>query len=107
MPEIKIKNIPQDLINRIDSLVPASECPDRSAFVVMALREYCLYHDQYFRHCLPDITRILCEGVIQKHLEADKKDAEKSRNLVEHVLVAIDQLNNFFSGSDVENDDSS
>jgi len=107
MSELRIVNVPQDLIDKIDSLFKGSKYPDRSAFLVAALKDYCLYHDQYFMHCLPDTIRVLTEDVI-------KKQSKKEQDLLEFALQTTKQSNNLMeqlmdvlAGEDNENYDES
>jgi hypothetical protein len=82
MAELKIKNIPQGLIDKINTLFEQSKHPDRSSFLVAALEDYCLYHDQYFMHTLPDTIRILAEDIM-------KKEAKKNAELLQYTLSSV------------------
>lgn len=86
MPDIKIKNVPQSLVNKIDTLAAQARAPDRSSFLVGVLQEYCLYHDQYFIHCLPDTVRILAE-------DAANREREKVQKQLEYTLATAASCN--------------
>lgn len=68
MPEIKIKGIPQELIDKVNSLARAKNYPNRSAFVIKVLNEYCLYNDDFFQHCLPNTVKDLVSEAIRMEL---------------------------------------
>jgi hypothetical protein len=87
MPDLKISNIPQPLIDKINSFAEQSKYHDRSEFLIAALQDYCLFHDRYFMHCLPDAIRILSEGLL-------KKEAKKDTDLLEYALKNINASNN-------------
>jgi len=82
MPNITIKNVPQVLIDNIDSLVRRSSSPDRSTYLITALKDYYLFHDQYFMHCLPDTIRILAEDIM-------KKDSQQREEYLNYTLTAV------------------
>jgi hypothetical protein len=86
MPEIKIKGIPQELLDNIDSLVRLSDYSDRSAFLIAVLSDYCLYHDNYFMHCLPDTIRILAE-------DAMKREEKQHEKLLQCAVKSINESN--------------
>jgi hypothetical protein len=104
MPEIKIKGIPQNLLDNINSLVLLSDFPDRSTFLVAVLQEYCLLHDNYFIHCLPDTIRILAEDAMKKH---EKRYEDLLRIALKSILESNRinrQLIDIINGDDYEND---
>lgn len=86
MPELRVVGAPTELISRLDELTMQSKYHDRSAFVVAALKEYCLYHDCYFMHCLPDVVRILVQDEMQK-------EAKQSKELLQYSLKTINSCN--------------
>jgi hypothetical protein len=87
MSDLKISNVPKPLIDKINSLAEQSKYRDRSEFMIAALQDYCLFHDRYFMHCMPDTIRILSENLI-------KKDAKKDADLLEYALKTINASNN-------------
>jgi hypothetical protein len=93
MPELRIVNVPQDLINKLNSLTTQSQYQDRSAFVVAALKDYCLYHDKYFTHCLPDTIRILAEDEVSKR-------AKSNGDILQYALELMQQFGDILSGED-------
>lgn len=80
MAELRIVGVPPELIHRLDELTAQTKTRDRSAFVVAALQEYCLYRDRIFLHYLPSVTRILCEDIMQR-------EPEKLRDLLHLALT--------------------
>lgn len=86
MPDITIRSIPQELIDKINSLAALSKHSDRSAFLVAALQDYCMFSDQYFMHRLPDVTYVLME-------DAMKREAKKNEELLTYALSTIKASN--------------
>ena len=86
MPELRIVNVPKELISNINMLFEKSEYSDRSSFLVAVLKDYCLYHDEYFIHCLPNTVKILAEDYI-------RKEAKNKENLLQLSLAAIHKSN--------------
>ena len=82
MAELRIVGVPPELIHRLDELTAETKSRDRSAFVVAALQEYCLYRDRVFLHLLPATTRILSE-------DAQQKESKTLRDLLELTLAEI------------------
>lgn len=90
MAEIKIVNVSSQLIAKLDALASASEYPDRSAFLVAALQDYALFHDQYFLHCLPDTSRILIENMV-------KREGSQRDELLKLTLQSVRKSNEFMA----------
>lgn len=88
--EIKIVNVPPQLVAKLDALASDSEYPDRSAFLVATLEDFALFHDRYFLHCLPDTSRILIENMV-------KREGSQRDELLKLTLQSVRQNNDFMA----------
>lgn len=67
MANITIKGIPDTLISKINCLVKETKSQNRSVFLINALNEYCLNHDNYYLYSLPDVTKTLVEDTLKNN----------------------------------------
>lgn len=96
MTEIKVRSVPDDLVDRLDKLAEEEHYASRSQLIVDILTLYVTSKSQFFQQAISPVVNNLCIEAIKEQYSQAEKTADLLLPICLKMLAGIDDIKALF-----------
>lgn len=102
MAEMKVKNIPDELVAQVEIIYRQKGYENRSEFVVDILTKYCAFGSGFFVKELPETIRILVKNQLKEYPEMLRDMYRIQSEMMKENIRLLKEIELFFEPDSLE-----